>query len=128
MDRRLTERRKADRAEMVRHVFDIAARHGATAEVETLLGEEIVTVKADRGLCASVSFDGKSPQPDVFVVSWFVWGSPARITDTFAPSVNTYHRQKATDIAEGFPALAAILATRLHSIRTGAAFVPEAEG
>jgi hypothetical protein len=104
----LSERRKADRAAMLAGVVALLNHlHVDYADVtEELLGmcprRVAVELRLPRGLCLTVDFDGDSPQPDCHVLSWRVsTRSSACLSDVFQ-SVNNYHFQKATDIAEGY--------------------------
>lgn len=72
----LTERRKSDRARMARQLADKTALAGATVSVEAEGSGRYsphsthVTV-ALKGFVACVTFDGKSVQPNTFVVPWY---------------------------------------------------------
>ena len=122
-----TETRKSDRAEMVRQLVELVQSKDVECKVESpsIWGPRAVQVeiKAPRGLRLSVDFDGDSNQPDIHVLSWhFKHGGTAKLQTTFAPSVNTCHFRKATDIAYGFDALLNIIALRLDSAISGEAF------
>ena len=122
-----TETRKNDRAEMVRQLVELVQSKDVECEVESpsIWGPRAaqVKIKAPRGLLLSVDFDGDSNQPDTHVLSWHIkHGGTARLQTTFAPSVNTCHFRKATDIAHGFDELLPIIARRLDSAISGEAF------
>lgn len=127
----LTERKKADRAQMATAVAMLAATHGATVEIEPEGVNSIhpravvVNIRAPRGLLVSIDFDGQSCQPDVHVVSWHMATDvDTCLADAFVPcgGVNSYHHRKATDVAEGFEALCATLDKRLAMAADGSAF------
>jgi hypothetical protein len=126
----LTERRKKDRQTMATKLADIVRENGAEAEIrERGKREIIVKIKAARGVCLNVDFDGESWQPDVHVLSWHTSiDSDARFKSyAFGGSVNQCHRQKATDTAEGFDQLCAVLKLRLRQISNGSVFDLEFE-
>lgn len=123
----LTETRKADRAEMARQLVALVQSKGVPCVLEdpSIWGPRaiMVTIEAPRGLRLSVDFDGGSTQPDTYVLSWHMkHGSTAKLRGNFAPSVNTYHFRKATDIAHGFDNLLEIIAQRLDATLDGSAF------
>lgn len=124
----LTERRKADRARMAGAVAELARTHGLGVMVyPELPGTRrcSVDLHGPHGLGLTVSFDGASPQPvaDTYVLSWH--GSSRRLRQAAFGSVNRHHGHKATDVARGFPELAALLARRLSAIAGGSAFTAE---
>jgi len=131
----LTERRKADRAQMAQAVVALATELGATArlkpEGESLSPHEVnVHIRAARGLCVTASFDGQSPQPDVHVVSWHMARDvDTCLADTFtrAGEPNRYHFRKATAVAYGFDNLLHVLRTGLELAASGEAFSAERE-
>ena len=124
----LSARRRADRQRMALQVQALATSFGFATFLDlappcTLRGIA-VNIKAPPALL-NVRFDGDSSQPNVHVLAWHMAPSAtAKFAPTFAPSVNPFHKQKATDIATGFPRLLAILAERFESLRSGAAFLP----
>ena len=128
----LTEKRKSDRAEMARQLSALALSFdfGAVIYPEpTFLRDHRTTVALEfpRGLRLNVDFDGKSCQPDIFVLSWHMdFRFDTRLKLSFATSVNSYHHQKGTDIAEGFPQALELLRRRFEVIASGEAF--EGEG
>ena len=122
----LTERKKADRANMIRQVASLAIEYGAKSEVEmepTFLGKRasIVRIFAAQGVELSIDFDGESSQPNTFVLSWVIRGD-SKFSRNFAPSANTTYFHKSTDVCEGFDCLLSILAVRLTAVRDGWAF------
>lgn len=127
----LTERKKADRAQMATAVAMLAASLGAAVEIERE-GENsicprrvMVGIRAARGLCVSVDFDGQSCQPDVHVISWHMsTDCDTCFADTFerAAGLNRYHFRKATAVAYDFDALLVSLAAGLELAQSGAAF------
>lgn len=78
----LTERRKADRAEMVAQLAAIAQGFGFGVEQKpepSFLGKRasIIRFSFPHGLGLSMDFNGASCQPDTFVVSWVMRGPEA---------------------------------------------------
>lgn len=135
MAKQLTERRAADRAEMSEKIRALAIECGAEAETvdrphwDMSPREIVVRIKAARGLCLNVDFDGDSPQPDTHVLSWHMaTGSTAKLYPHAFQSVNSVHFHKATDIAEGFDQLVSVLRRRLTAAAKGSLFQPEYEG
>lgn len=120
---KLTERRAKDRAIMAERVLQTAATFGFTATLEPIGAREIwIKITTRNGLSLTVDFDGGSVQPDTHVLSWHGVISPYKISPSFAPSVNTCHWHKATDICEGFDTLLSTLNKRFAAIVSGAAF------
>jgi len=126
--RALTERRKADREEMARRVIECALAHGASAEINPdHLGARAVwvTIRAPRGLCLTLDFDGDSSQPDMHVMSWHMATDvDTCLSDAFTAvgDINNYHYRKATTVAYGFNHLLNALSRGLALAATGAAF------
>ena len=119
----LTERRKADRAQLAAAVIDTATAGGATAEIEYVRRETWINIEAARGLRLTVTLDGQSPQPDVHVLSWYMhYSSDARLSVRFPGDVNPYHRRKATVIAYGTRAMLEAIERALLSVADGSAF------
>lgn len=133
---RFTERRKSDRAKMADAVAEIAREYGATATIEPEGSNDIcprrvmIRIEAQRGLCLNLDFDGKSCQPDVYVLSWhFNHDTDACFSDRFASfgSLNRFHFRKATHVAYGYTALIATLERCLDLAQGGEAFDPDRE-
>lgn len=126
----LSEKRKADRAKMADMVVDLVREFGFgfdRCEGEASRREELVRVIAADDIHVSVDFDGESRQPDVYVLNWWITPGAIRLfDDSFADSVNGYHRHKATDVAYGFDHLMSTLRARFSAISTGKAFVSAA--
>jgi len=124
----LTEKRKADRAQMATAVAMLAASLDAHAEIEEMSPREVwINIRARRGLCLTVDFDGQSCQPDIHVVSWHMASDvDTCFADAFG-DLNPYHFRKATDIARGFDELCAVLTRGLEMARDGTAFSDERE-
>lgn len=129
-----TERRKADRAKMAQELADLAIECGASARIEEAWpgGSDprctMVYIDGPRGLRVSIDFDGRSAQPDVYVISWNIsTDSDAKFANGFAESINPYHWSKATDLAYGFDQLAHIVRKRLKAAADGPAFDAERE-
>jgi hypothetical protein len=128
--RPLSERRATDRAEMARRIESLVTECGATFE-RTEGGDYPgpraiqIYVRAARGLCVRVEFDGASTQADTHVLSWHTdVDSTAELSAArFGGNVNPYHRQKATYIASGFDALCERLQFGLELAKSGAAFL-----
>lgn len=131
--KQLSERRATDRAEMARRVATLVTTCGATFErTAGKSGSHFpgpravhVYVRAARGLCVRVKFDGDSSQPDTHVLSWHVdLESDARLSNArFGGNVNPHHMQKATYIAQGFDELCERLRFGLNLAKSGAAFL-----
>jgi hypothetical protein len=133
MTTNLTERRKADRNQMIAGVQCLLDRLGVEyrrneKELAGMCPRRVsLELTLPRGLQLTVDFDGDSPQPDVHVLSWHVsTTSSACLSDVFQ-SVNEYHWQKATDIAHGFERLLALLESRIRAAQDGSAFSVERE-
>jgi hypothetical protein len=134
----LTERRKADRAVMVKQVAALAEGHGITAEVRSggrgplsdASRAVSVNLAGPHTLGLTVIFDGNSPQsePDTYVLSWHMRpradeGKGRQLAPHAFGSVNSYHGHKATDVARGFAQLYYLLSRRFAAIADGSAFV-----
>lgn len=125
----LTERRKADRAEMARRVIECAKARGAGAEIDDIFNgsdrELWVNIRTVRGLCLTLDFDGDSPQPDTHVMSWHMATDvDTCFADDFAVigDLNRLHFRKATSFADSFDDLLSTLDRGLALAETGAAF------
>lgn len=129
----LSERRKADRAEMAKRVKEMASEFDVPATIDPdpyPLGprETWVIIKPTNGPHLSLDFDGASSQPNVFVLSWHMPLDDKRtIAPGFAPSINEIHRRKATHVCHGFTALESILYSAFASIARGDALREPAE-
>lgn len=128
--RPLSERRAADRETMARRAAELVTQCGATferTEGAPHPGARAISlyVKAARGLCVRLEFDGDSIQPDTHVLSWHVGlESDARLSNArFGGNVNPHHMQKATYIAHGFDALCERVRFGLELARSGEAFL-----
>ena len=129
----LTERRKADRETMMAGVEALLQRLKVPYRHDELNLSIIcprrvsIELMFPRGLRLTVNFNGDSPQPDVFVLSWHVsTKSRACLSDIF-DSINNYHFQKATDIATGYERLLWKLESRILAVQDGSAFSLERE-
>ena len=127
--RLLTERRKADRAEMASRLEDLIIHCGAKVTREEMGPREIwLNVEAPRGLRLTLDLDGDSVQPDVHVLSWHMaLDSDACLSDRFYGSLNNYHFRKATTIAHGFDELCNAIETCLCDAADGTAFDADRE-
>ncbi|MBL4870532.1 MAG: hypothetical protein JKX72_06225 [Robiginitomaculum sp.] len=128
----LTETRKADRLKMAIELERLALTLGAKVtrheEGQYALGKRCiyVMIEAARGMNVTITFDGESWQHNTHVLSWHIKDSDARFSWVFQ-SVNNYHYAKATDIAEGFEALCAVIENRLTQAADGRAFCLDRE-
>lgn len=107
-----TETLKADRTLMMEGVLALAAKHKVQIVDQYEEGRAIGTMfQAPGGLRVSVDFDGASPQPNVFVLSWHMPFESKRKLDVhfILGGVNMYHQQKATSVCRGFDDLVAEL-------------------
>lgn len=112
-DDELVETRAEDRDEMTRRVYALAEELGVDASPGSLDGHDkerqvAITVGPYR---VTADFDGRSQQPNVFVLSWHV-GAHAQEGCTFPKDfgdVNPHHQRKATRVARGFAVLLDVL-------------------
>lgn len=129
----LSERRKADRSQMARILADKCRQAGATAVVDAE-GSDPYAKHCTRlsvflnGFAAWVDFDGKSVQPNTFVVPWHAEsGIETKLSDMFGVTaggnVNQYHRQKCTAVAYGFDDLVTKVISALQMLADGSAFL-----
>jgi hypothetical protein len=124
----LTENKKVDRTKMAKDMEAIITVAGATFERED--GNSIepqcirLNVRAAHGLRVSVEFDGQSCQPNVYVLSWNISHTDARLSHAF-PNVNPVHYQKSTDVCYGFEHLCFVMKRRLEVAANGTAFSAE---
>lgn len=128
----LTERRAPDRKQMAAAVEQLITECGAAytrLEGGGYPGPRAIQLDlvAPGGVELSVDFDGDSPQPDVYVLSWHMgFDSTRRLNNaTFGGDVNPHHKCKATYIARGFEDLCAQLKKGLLMARDGRAYLPE---
>lgn len=126
----LNERSKADRQKMADGVLKIIAECGATGSInpeDSFPGprELAVPVSTPRGLKLLMEFDGDSPQPNVYVLSWYMdHNSPDRLNPaTFGVHDKTCGSRKATYIAYGYEDLVIKLRDGLTLAMNGEAFV-----
>lgn len=130
----LTMTRKADRAKMAVIIADLARSLGAEAVIHPddpngLYDGRLtrVAVTAARGLKVSVDFNGKSWQPDIYVLSWHMdLDTDACLDDSFG-NINPFHFRKATYTADGFEHLKEQLSRGLRKAADGSAFNAERE-
>lgn len=123
----LSELRAADRAAMTKAVQALADEFGYSHTLEDRRdGEVFITVATERGLNVSIEFDGRSPQPNVFVVPWYIRGNnDARLDRMFSRvggEINPVHFQKCTAVNRGFDELLASLRHGFEMVSDGAAF------
>lgn len=129
-----TERRKADREAMAKHVIELAVQRGASVSVNEIMTRDRriqVDIEGSQGITLSVDFDGESWQPDTFVLTWNI---ASRFDTRFgygiircgaARSVNDCHHQKATAVADGFLDLCGVVIAGLDAAASGEAFDDE---
>lgn len=128
-----SERRQADRLRMIAGVEALLQRYAVAyrrteQELAGMCPRRLsVELCLPRGLQLSIDFDGDSPQLDVHVLSWHVSTKSSACLSAVFPSVNNYHFQKATDIAEGYDRLLAVLERRIVQAQDGSAFSVERE-
>lgn len=122
-----TETRKADRSFMTEQVQELAERLDLDLEIIDVPEhrEIMLSLKAKSGLSLHLSFDGKSCQPDVYLLSWVVdYNCHRQLNDaTFGGNVNPYHKQKATYIARGFKELMAMVEKGFAMANDGSAYL-----
>lgn len=125
----LSERRAPDRKKMATAIEALVLECGATFERCDVAGANTVKIyiTAAEGLQLMVDFDGKSPQPNIHVLSWHMKSNSAKRLNnsTFGGNVNPYHRQKATYVAYGFEDLCTQLRAGLLMAKDGTAYLPE---
>jgi hypothetical protein len=129
----LSERRKADREQMLQLMVRLCERIGVPYEIEreVALRPRAVGIRGPTGLCATIDFDGKSCQPDIHVVSWHMRtdrNSYTIIRSAFCHCRNEYHKRKATSVFYFFPALVQGMAPMLQMIAAGTATEEALEG
>jgi len=128
--KQLNVARAADRETMARQVEALVAKYRAwTCERDDVIdgteGRELwLNLSGPHGLKLTLDLDGDSHQQrqGTFVLSWHGVDADVRLAPTFAPSVNTFHWHKATDVCEGWADVLAVLARRLQSACDGSAF------
>ena len=130
MSTELTSRRKADREEMARQVYDLAEKYGLTAVINHIASpagfrQVDVALAGPHGLALTVRFNGRPAHlnMDVYVLSWHGVNDGVRLHPGMFGSVNSHHGGKATDVAHGFDQLVRILRERFGVIRNGSAFI-----
>lgn len=125
----LREKKSADRKAMAQAVLALAEQHGVAARVEY---EQPTCIALDLrlpgGLCLHLDFDGRSCQPDVYVLSWHMrydTDTGLFVSPAFWPSHNSVHYKKATVVAYGFEDLMASLTRAFQGAADGSAYVRE---
>lgn len=117
---------KKDREAMAVILESIAnGRADWTATREEFPGRETwVHFVGPRGLALTIDLDGGSRQQrqGTFVLSWVMRGGQAKLASGFAPSVNSCHWHKATDICEGWLHMLATIQRRMDAASNGSAF------
>jgi hypothetical protein len=125
----LKETRKKDREVMLRAMQRLCEKFGVPYELDReFLGNHLacaIGIRGPTGLALTIDFDGKSCQPDVFVLSWHMMTDSRCdkniIRGDFAQSRNEHHFRKATDIFRGFERMIRVMSTRLQRIADGTA-------
>ena len=128
----LSERSALDRQKMASHLEPLIAECNATFERReggNYPGPKAVqlSIAGAGGLQLTVTFDGDSCQPNVYVMSWHMAiGAHLKLNDaTFGGNVNPHHKQKATYVARGFEDLCRQLRSGLMMAKDGSAYLPE---
>lgn len=120
--------RKEDRAHMAQSIEAAAQVSGTLVKVTADADSRCtrVELQAPGSVQASITLDGRSSSED-FVVHWHMdTDSDNLLAPGFAPSMNTVHYRKATDVARGFPALLTLLQARLATAADGSAYMSPA--
>jgi len=126
----LSERRKADRKRMLDLMIKLCDELKVPFTIERELNRRAeIRITGPTGLSATLDFDGKSCQPDTFVVSWHMDIGPAYDRETIIradfcedPAArNPFHKRKATDVCRGFDQLIVLMSRRLQRIADGTA-------
>jgi hypothetical protein len=130
----LSESRAADRQKMAAALEQLVAECGASYQRSaggTYPGPKAIklAIEGAEGLAVTVTLDGASCQPNVYVLSWHMaLGAVRKLNEaTFGGSVNPHHKQKATYVAYGFDELLRQLQRGLMLAKDGSAFLPELE-
>lgn len=130
----LSETRAGDRKKMATEIEKLVVECGSTftrAAGEDDPGTQVIklNVTAPGGLELLVDFDGKSWQPNVHVLSWYMdHNSTKRLNNaTFGGKVNPHHFHKATYVAWGFDDLCRQLRAGLLMAKDGTAYMPDAQ-
>jgi hypothetical protein len=128
----LSERRASDRKTMAAALETLILECGATFERLEGPGfasphEIMLEVTAPGGLRVPIELDGKSPQPDVHVLTWHMhYDSKKRLNGAvFGGGVNPHHFRKATYVAYGFKDLCAQLRSALLMCKDGTAYLAD---
>lgn len=128
---KLTETRKADRAQIARLVSDLLVEmkidHVWVREGfdEAYPKAHVITVQAPQGLRVRIELDGDSCQPNVHVLPWhFDLKSDTCLDDRFG-NINPHHFRKATLVADGTQGLLDHLRRQLTMAVDGTAFNEE---
>ena len=125
-----SESRAADRRRMAWHLDGLATAAGALTEVTSVSSEPFsndalrVAIRAPGGLCLAVVLSGRSVQPNVFVLSWYMEaGAPGELCPSaLIGSVNPVHFRKATGVAQGFADLCTQVQHGVLQAGSGAAY------
>jgi hypothetical protein len=124
----LTERRKADRIEMIRQVRALCESLGATVTDDNEFAgphELRLEIAHKGGAVIWVDFNGKSCQPDVHVACWNIRSdSPACFADSFG-DINQSHHRKSQFVVRGLDNLLFRLGDDLEALNDGSAYSPE---
>ena len=127
----LSESRAPDRKKMAAAIEQLVVECGSTftrQEGGSYPGPQCISIyiEAPQGLNLRVNFDGKSPQLNVYVLSWNMASRATRLLNnaTFGGNVNPHHFSKATYVAYGFDDLCRQLRSGLLRAKDGSAYLP----
>ena len=91
----LSETRKADRPKMAAKLAEVVRAAGGQAKIAPVPYKQdaiLVSIIPPGGGRVSVDFDGKSSQPNVFVLNWCIdIDSDDRFNPVHWASINNYH-------------------------------------
>ncbi|MDX0267666.1 hypothetical protein GOC13_07465 [Sinorhizobium meliloti] len=125
---RLSETRKADRAQIAQLVSDLCSEyridHSWTREGfdEAYPKAHVIVVMAPRGVRVRIELEGDSCQPNVHVLPWHMASDvDTCFADAFG-EINRHHFRKLTDVAYGTDGLLMHLRQKFELIKSGAAY------
>lgn len=128
MTNTLSERRAKDRETMVQHIQISAAKHGATVDITRPDNRCVMlNIETPQGLGLYIDLDGKSPQPDIFVLPWCLRSSTDLIISAQfgryqGATVNPHHGSKCMTVKRGFNQLLDAIDKALEMAADGSAF------
>jgi hypothetical protein len=128
-DPTLSERRKADRAAMAVRLTDAITEAGGTVQPDPQWNRAVIhalmlLITAPGGAFVHVEFNGKSIQPNTYVVTWNILSDAKHRHVRFAEigDVNPFHRAKATRVAYGFEQLCDLLVADVRRFVDGSGY------